>query len=164
MVETDGKKRAVRPKPPKELKRVQTKEGITIIVVEDAPCPECGQGYPNRPKQDNWWKCYKESCPVGYYDPVTGDVQLDPAKQAAIKAKGKDLIDQMFPQPPASEWKDKKVYARDGKLLGFASGHTKKCMLEGCRSHKVHVRWPSGRRTWPCAAGLVLYKDGYRIG
>lgn len=58
---------------------------ITIEVVPESTCPECGGGdeFFNRPKvalEDGiwWWKCYNPACPVGYYEPATGEVELIP--------------------------------------------------------------------------------------
>ncbi len=58
---------------------------ITIEVVPESTCPTCGGGdeFFNRPKvalEDGiwWWRCYNPACPVGYYEPETGEVELDP--------------------------------------------------------------------------------------
>ena len=58
---------------------VTKKDTLTINVVSDeyGRCPKCGQGYPNRQKVDNWWKCYNPKCKVGYYEPETGQVELE---------------------------------------------------------------------------------------
>ncbi len=58
---------------------------ITIEVVPESTCPRCGGGdeFFNRPKvalEDGiwWWRCYNPACPVGYYEPNTGEVELTP--------------------------------------------------------------------------------------
>lgn len=58
---------------------------ITITVVPESTCPQCGGGdeFFNRPKvalEDGiwWWRCYNPACPVGYYNPDTGEVELTP--------------------------------------------------------------------------------------
>ncbi len=63
---------------------VNTVNAITIEVVPESTCPECGGGdeFFNRPKvgmEDGWWwGCYNSACPVGYYNPETGGVELTP--------------------------------------------------------------------------------------
>lgn len=47
-----------------------------------------------------------------------------------------------------------KVYARDGKTCGFATGSTYPCRLEGCSGSRIMVRWSDGEYTWPCSKGL----------
>ncbi len=58
---------------------------ITIEIVPESTCPRCGGGdeFFNRPKvalEDGvwWWRCYNTACPVGYYEPITGEVELTP--------------------------------------------------------------------------------------
>lgn len=60
-------------------------EGLTITIVDDAPCPDCEAGWPNRPKVGDsdgtwWWRCYNPICPVNYYDPDTGRTQREERK------------------------------------------------------------------------------------
>jgi hypothetical protein len=140
-------------------------EAPTIIVVPDAPCPKCGQGFPNRPKEDDWFRCYRKNCTVLYYRPHTGEIRNRDGSNGISKAheESKLFMQRFFPKPDPAQWAGVKVWQRNGAVQGEASGHTRKCNLEGCPSHKVMVRWPGGRRTWPCARGLVPYKDGWRI-
>jgi hypothetical protein len=62
---------------------------MKINVVDDEPCPGCGAvwmspmcdsghplDFPNRPKVDNFWKCYNPDCDVAFYCPETGEVEL----------------------------------------------------------------------------------------
>lgn len=58
---------------------------IVVRIVKDEPCPKCGAmwghpdpklNYPNRPKVDDWWRCYNPNCPVDLYRPDTGAVIL----------------------------------------------------------------------------------------
>ncbi len=62
-----------------------------------------------------------------------------------------------------SAWAGIKIYARGGGKTGIASGHVKPCTLEGCNGTRIMVRWPNGRRTWPCSEGLQKREDGYEI-
>jgi len=62
---------------------------VTIKIVDDVPCPECGAywgnpsedlNFANRPKvgdENNnwWWRCYNPKCKVSYYCPETGQVE-----------------------------------------------------------------------------------------
>ena len=54
---------------------------MEIRIVPEAKCPYCGQGFPNRPKVHDeygwWWKCYNEDCPVLYYNPSVGLVEVE---------------------------------------------------------------------------------------
>jgi hypothetical protein len=69
-----------------------------------------------------------------------------------------------LPARPAESWEGRKVWSRDGNVCGIASGHTKPCTLECCGGTRVMVRWPSGKRTWPCSKGMqALAEDEYRI-
>lgn len=56
------------------------------------------------------------------------------------------------------------VISREGGMLGEVRGH-RKCMLEGCPSQCVCVKWPDGRMTWPCLRGCTgVSEDVVRIG
>ena len=54
---------------------------MEIRIVEDQPCPFCGAKFPNRPKVCDrfgwWWKCYNPDCPVLYYNPSVGLVEME---------------------------------------------------------------------------------------
>lgn len=57
---------------------------ITITIVPDSPCPDCGAAwghpdpaldFPNRPKVGGddgvwYWRCYNPACPREYYIPL----------------------------------------------------------------------------------------------
>ena len=62
-----------------------------------------------------------------------------------------------------SAWAGTRIYARGGGKHGIASGHAKPCTLEGCPGTRVMVRWPDGKRSWPCSKGLEAREDGYEI-
>lgn len=65
-----------------------------IIIVDDEACPRCGAfashpdealRFPNRPKVDNYWKCYNPACEVGYYDPDSDFIELKPSDEEAAE-------------------------------------------------------------------------------
>lgn len=62
-----------------------------------------------------------------------------------------------------SEYIGKKVFGRKGtkfeKICGSVT-NTSLCNLEGCGCTKLHVLWPSGDRTYPCAKGCLERPDG----
>ncbi len=47
------------------------------------------------------------------------------------------------------------VISRDGKEQGKTTGGERACTMEGCRGHRVGVKWPDNRVTFPCTAGMV---------
>jgi hypothetical protein len=47
-----------------------------------------------------------------------------------------------------------KVLDRTGREEGVTTGSFKRCNLEGCKGLRVMVRWPDGKWTWPCTAGM----------
>lgn len=64
----------------------------------------------------------------------------------------------------------KYVLDRDGKMRGETTGSFRVCSLEGCRGHRIGVRWPKepGQKrahvTFPCTEGLVgVTEDTWRI-
>lgn len=65
---------------------------LKITVVEDEECPHCGGGWPNRPKvcdsQGWWWRCYTAWCPVAYWLPETGEVEVDEDHPASNEVWG----------------------------------------------------------------------------
>lgn len=57
----------------------------------------------------------------------------------------------------------KKVYGRKGTNFARVCGrvtNTSICNLEGCGGTRLHVRWPDGHRTYPCAKGCRTKKNG----
>ena len=53
-----------------------------------------------------------------------------------------------------TDYANKVVLTRDGSKQGIASGSTRRCQLAGCGGLNIMVRWPDGKITWPCSAGL----------
>jgi hypothetical protein len=53
----------------------------------------------------------------------------------------------------------KKVFSRNGKYAGVVT-NTSRCTLDGCGGTRLHVKWPDGRRTYPCAKGCDALEDG----
>lgn len=67
----------------------------------------------------------------------------------------------------ASPWQEPRpvsrgaiVYAAGGRGRGKATGSFHRCRLEGCRGVRIAVRWPGGRLTYPCTAGMEVRRDG----
>lgn len=52
----------------------------------------------------------------------------------------------------------KQLWNRDGTIVGIITG-TSLCRLEGCRGTRLHVKWPDGKRTYPCAKGCRSRAD-----
>ena len=50
--------------------------------------------------------------------------------------------------------KGDKVIGRDGKYVGYATGSTRRCTLEGCNGTRYYVKWNHGRTTYPCIKGV----------
>ena len=55
------------------------------------------------------------------------------------------------------------VQASDGKLTGSICGRGFHCRLESCSGLRIPVRWPDGRRTYPCTKGMFYIKGTWRI-
>ena len=57
----------------------------------------------------------------------------------------------------------KKIYSRKipGKpqVCGEIT-NTSICGLDGCGGTRLHAKWPDGRRTYPCAKGCKVRKNG----
>lgn len=57
----------------------------------------------------------------------------------------------------------KKVFGRKGtafeKVSGTITG-VSLCSLGGCSGTRLHVKWPDGKRTYPCAKGCKVRKNG----
>lgn len=59
-----------------------------------------------------------------------------------------------------------RIIARDGKLIGKATGGGYGCRMEGCRGWRIGVRWRDGSVTFPCSKGMLLLweKEAYTFG
>jgi hypothetical protein len=65
--------------------------------------------------------------------------------------------------PNHAEYVGKKVYGRQGSEFENVAGEvtgTSLCRLEGCGGTRLHVKWPDGKRTYPCAKGCMVQVDG----
>jgi hypothetical protein len=65
--------------------------------------------------------------------------------------------------PNNTEYVGKKVYGRHGSEFENVAGEitgTSLCRLEGCGGTRLHVKWPDGQRTYPCAKGCLVQADG----
>jgi hypothetical protein len=60
------------------------------------------------------------------------------------------------------------VYGREGTDFENVAGivtNTSYCPLVGCGGLRLHVRWPDGKRTYPCSKGCTQQEGGsLRIG
>lgn len=56
---------------------------------------------------------------------------------------------------------DTLVYNREGLEFGILTKSTRRCSMEGCSSERRMVRWPDGKKTWPCVRGLINRPDGH---
>lgn len=56
-----------------------------------------------------------------------------------------------------------RVHARKPSTkVGFTTGTTRHCTLEGCRGIRVGVRWPGNKYlTWPCSKGMRITARGH---
>lgn len=54
----------------------------------------------------------------------------------------------------------RKVYSRGSKTRAGTITGISRCTLSGCRANRVHVRWPDGKRTYPCLKGCRERPDG----
>ena len=73
----------------------------------------------------------------------------------------KKLLNAVAGRPAAGgdEYVGKQCWDRDGTIVGFITG-TGLCRLAGCGGTALHVKWPDGRRTFPCAKGCISRGDG----
>jgi hypothetical protein len=55
--------------------------------------------------------------------------------------------------------KDNRIYARDGKTVGYFTGGTRPCTMEGCHGERLGVRWKDGTLTFPCSRGTKSRRD-----
>lgn len=53
----------------------------------------------------------------------------------------------------------KYVESRDGSERGELSGATFPCRMDGCTGKRMTVKWPDGKRTYPCSKGLDHIDD-----
>lgn len=51
----------------------------------------------------------------------------------------------------------------DGQAQGVATGGRHKCRTEGCKGHRIAVKWEDGTRTYPCTQGLKTIPGGFQI-
>jgi hypothetical protein len=57
------------------------------------------------------------------------------------------------------------ILSRDEEMTGIVTGSTQRCRLTGCNGLQYLVRWPNGKRSWPCSKGIEETDDGtWRIG
>ncbi len=58
----------------------------------------------------------------------------------------------------------KYVYGRVGTdfetVKGELTGGQHHCALEGCNGRRLAVRWPDGKRSFPCTRGMGVRPDG----
>lgn len=53
-----------------------------------------------------------------------------------------------------------RVYSTNGSTFGSKTGGARGCGLDGCGGRRIGVRWPDGKITYPCTAGLVSHSTG----
>jgi len=61
------------------------------------------------------------------------------------------------------EYVGKKCYGRAGTDCEGTAGeitNVSHCHLSGCSGTRLHVKWPDGKRTYPCAKGCKVRDDG----
>ena len=67
---------------------------VTINIVDDQSCPMCGArwghenkrlDFPNRPKVDDWWRCYNPDCTCAYYHPETGEIEYEMSEEESAE-------------------------------------------------------------------------------
>lgn len=52
------------------------------------------------------------------------------------------------------------VLSRDGSERGVPTGRVYPCCLEGCSGLRIVVKWPDGKVTHPCSAGMKEVEKG----
>ena len=55
------------------------------------------------------------------------------------------------------------IFSRDNKYKGYTTGGVRPCSLEGCRGHRIAVRWEEGKLTYPCTKDIEYNGKGWRI-
>lgn len=83
-----------------------------------------------------------------------------PVQRLSSKA-AKVLIDTIFGRDPNADQQyiGMRVWTRCGKTVGVVTG-TGLCRMEGCGGTRLHVKWPDGKRTYPCAKGCTSRDNG----
>lgn len=76
-----------------------------------------------------------------------------PKLKVSLKEARAMLEEMKHPKAPDG-LKGSRVYCRDGKHMGIATGSVRRCQLAGCGGVRVMVRWPGGSVTWPCMKGM----------
>lgn len=74
-------------------------------------------------------------------------------KGQGLLALAKELAG--IPEPDTG-YVGKLVYGRKGSEFAAVAGkvtNVSGCRLEGCSGLRLHVLWPGGKRTYPCAKG-----------
>lgn len=65
-------------------------------------------------------------------------------------------------------WIGKKVFGRRGGAFENVAGvvtNVRSCRMAGCTGIALCVKWPDGKRTFPCTKGCTEQADGsLRIG
>lgn len=57
----------------------------------------------------------------------------------------------------------RKIYGRAGTAFEHVTGlvtGVSRCRLEGCGGDRLHVKWPDGKRTFPCIKGCKELEGG----
>ncbi len=71
-------------------------------------------------------------------------------------------LDALVPRPDLSAVKWGKN--REGTEAGTVFSTARRCQMEGCNGIRIGVRWPDGRRTYPCSRGMnEISDDTWRI-
>ena len=63
----------------------------------------------------------------------------------------------------ATDYIGRLCYGRKGSPFETMAGKitaVSHCRLEGCNGTRLHVKWPDGKRTYPCAKGCDVQDDG----
>ena len=67
-------------------------------------------------------------------------------------------VDKSRSRPDESLAKGLKVITALGEV-GTTSGNYHDCTMEGCRGVRLSVKWPDGKRTFPCTKGMGYDED-----
>ena len=52
------------------------------------------------------------------------------------------------------------LWSRDSKMRGEITNlRARRCQMSGCTGWCMHVRWPDGKRTFPCIKGCTQLDD-----
>jgi len=85
-----------------------------------------------------------------------GEAELGDPEKAEILL---GLIDLGTPKEESAR---ELVIARDGNSVGYTTGGERPCTVEGCRGHRIGVRWEDGKMTFPCTEGME-YRNNARF-